>query len=135
MNFLAIIVAAVVNVVLGALWYSPALFAKPWAKGVGMTKEQMAKGAQMTPGMFVPPLIAAVVTSYVLSWFLQALHVTTVGGGIWIGFLAWLGFTTTAQVLNSWVFSNGLPKQVYIINTGYHLVVFCIMGAILAAWR
>ncbi len=135
MNFLAIIVAAIVNVVLGALWYSPALFAKPWAKGVGMTKEQMAKGAKMTPKMFVPPLLAAIVTSYVMAWFFHALNVTSLGDGIWIAFLAWLGFTTTAQVLNSWVFSNGWPKEVYFINTGYHLVVFCIMGAILAVWR
>jgi len=135
MNFLAIIVAAIVNVVLGSLWYSPMLFAKPWAKAMGMTKEQMAKGAKMSAGMYVPPMIAALVTSYVMAWFLNALNVTTVGGGIQIGFLAWLGFTTTAQVLNSWVFSNGRPKEAYFINTGYHLVVFCIMGAILAAWR
>ena len=135
MNFLAIIVAAIVNVVLGSLWYSPALFAKPWAKGVGMTKEQMGKGMKMSAGMYVPPLLAAIVTSYILAWFLHALNTTTLMGGIQIGFLAWLGFTTTAQVLNSWVFSNGLPKQVYFINTGYHLVTFCVMGAILAVWR
>jgi hypothetical protein len=135
MNFLAIIVAAVINVVLGSLWYSPVLFAKPWTKAMGMTKEQMTKGTKMGAGMYVAPLIAALVTGYVLSWFLNVLHVTTVGGGIEIGFLAWLGFTTTAQILNSWVFSNGRPKEVYFINTGYHLVGFCIMGAILAAWR
>jgi hypothetical protein len=135
MNFLAIIVAAIINVVLGSLWYSPVLFAKPWAKGMGMKKEDIDKGMKMSAGMFVPPLIAALVSSFVLAWFLHALNVTTLYGGIWIGFLAWLGFTTTAQVLNSWVFSNGLPKQVYFINTAYHLVVFCIMGAILAVWR
>jgi hypothetical protein len=135
MNFLAIIAAAIVNVVLGSLWYSPVLFAKPWAKGMGMTKDQIGKGMKMSPGMYFPPLLAAIVTSYVMAWFLNALNVTTLMGGIQIGFLAWLGFTTTAQVLNSWVFSNGLPKQVYFINTGYHLVTFCIMGSILAVWR
>lgn len=135
MNFLAIIIAAIVNVIIGSLWYSPLLFAKPWAKASGMKKEDMGKDYKMSAGMYVPPLIAAFVTSFVLAWFLNALHITSVGGGIEIGFLAWLGFTTTAQVLNSWVFSNGRPKELYLINTGYHLVIFCIMGAILAVWR
>src|SRR6266480_4117646 len=106
MNILAIIVAAIVNVVLGSLWYSPVLFAKPWAKGMGMTKEEIGKGMKMNASMFVPPLIAALVSSYVLAWFINALRVTSLGGGIQIGFLGWLGFTTTAQVLNSWIFSN-----------------------------
>lgn len=135
MNFLAIIVAAIVNVIIGSLWYSPLLFAKPWAKASGMKKEDMGKNRKMGAGMYIPPLIAAFVTSFVLAWFLNALQITTVGGGIQIGFLAWLGFTTTAQVLNSWVFSNGRPKELYLINTGYHLVIFCVMGAILAVWR
>lgn len=135
MNFLAIIVAAIINVVIGSLWYSPLLFAKAWAKASGMKKEDMGKDYKMSAGMYVPPLIAAFVTSFVLAWFLNALNITTIGGGIQIGFLAWLGFTTTAQVLNSWVFSNGRPKELYLINTGYHLVIFCIMGAVLAVWR
>ena len=135
MNYLAIIVAAVVNVVLGSLWYSPVLFSKQWAKAVGMKKEDMEKGYKMSPSMYFPPLIAAFVTSFVLAWFINALNITSLGKGIQIGFLAWLGFTTTAQVLNSWVFSNGRPKELYLINTGFHLVSFCIMGAILAVWR
>ena len=135
MNFLAIIVAAIINVVLGSLWYSPVFFAKPWAKAMGMSKEQIGKGMKMGAGMYVPPLLAALVTSYVLAWFLRALEVTTVMGGVQIGFLAWLGFTTTAQVLNSWVFSGGKPKELYFINTGYQLVAFCLMGAILGGWR
>jgi uncharacterized protein DUF1761 len=89
----------------------------------------------MGADMYVPPLIAALLTSYVLAWFLHSLYITTLMGGIQIGFLAWLGFTTTAQVLNSWIFSNGRPKELYFINTGFHLVSFCIMGAILAVWR
>ena len=132
MNFLAIIIAAIVNVVIGSLWYSPVLFAKPWSKANGMKKEDMEKGYKMGPSMY---LITALISGFVLAWFIDALHVISLTGGIQIGFLAWLGFTTTAQVLNSWVFSGGKPKELYFINTTYHLVVFCVMGAILGAWR
>lgn len=135
MNYLAIIVAAIVNVVIGSLWYSPVLFAKKWAKAAGIKKEDMDKGYKMGPSMYVAPLITALIASFVLAWFINALNVNSLTGGLQIGFLAWLGFTTTAQVLNSWVFSGGRPKELYIINTGYHLVIFCVMGAILGAWR
>ena len=30
MNWVAIIIAVVVNIVLGSLWFSPLLFQKPW---------------------------------------------------------------------------------------------------------
>jgi uncharacterized protein DUF1761 len=136
MNYLAIIVAAIINVAVGSLWYSQILFAKPWMKAMGMKSEDFKKNRNsMGAGMYVPPLIAALVTSVVLAWFVDALNITSLVGGLQIGFLAWLGFTTTAQVLNSWVFSNGRPKELYFINTAYHLVVFCVMGAILGAWR
>ena len=136
MNYLAIIVAAVVNVAVGAMWYSPILFAKPWSKAIGIKAEDFMKNNKgMSARMYLPPLIAGLVSAYVLAWFINALNITTLTGGLGIGFLGWLGFTTTAQILNSWAFSNGRPKELYFINTGYHLVIFCIMGAILGAWR
>ncbi len=135
MNYLAIIVAAVVNVIIGSLWYS-VLFKKPWVKAMGMNKEEEEKNSKnMGAGMYVAPLISAIVTSFVLAWFIHALNVTTLMGGVEIGFLGWLGFTTTAQILNSWVFSGGKPKELYFINTGYQLVAYCLMGAILGVWR
>ncbi|MBI2935798.1 MAG: DUF1761 domain-containing protein, partial [Chloroflexi bacterium] len=40
-NYLAVIVGVVLNMVAGALWYSPLLFARPWMKEVGMTEEDI----------------------------------------------------------------------------------------------
>ena len=85
--------------------------------------------------MYIFPLLSGFVASYVFSWFIYALDVTTWVGGIQVGFLGWLGFTTTIQVLNSWVFSGGKPKVLYFINTGYPFVAYCFMGAILAVWQ
>jgi hypothetical protein len=41
LNFLAILVAAVAAFVLGALWYSPVLFAKQWMKAHGYTPDKL----------------------------------------------------------------------------------------------
>ena len=35
LNWLAILVAAVVTMILGFLWYSPLLFAKAWTREMG----------------------------------------------------------------------------------------------------
>src|SRR2546428_11141128 len=40
-NVLAVIVAALATFVLGAVWYSPVLFAKQWMQAHGYTPEQL----------------------------------------------------------------------------------------------
>src|SRR5258706_16288877 len=40
-NILAVIVAAVLTFVLGAVWYSPVLFAKQWMAAQGYTQERL----------------------------------------------------------------------------------------------
>src|ERR1700722_13058493 len=95
MNYLAIIVAAVVNVAIGSMWYSPILFAKPWSKAMGIKPEDFMKNNKgMSARMYVPPLVAGLVSAYVLAWFINALNITTLTGGLGIGFHGWLGFTT-----------------------------------------
>ena len=42
-NFLAVLVATIVSMVLGALWYSPILFGKLWAKLSKFTEEDIEK--------------------------------------------------------------------------------------------
>ncbi len=39
-SYLAVIVAALSAFLLGGLWYSPLLFAKPWMAAAGITEEQ-----------------------------------------------------------------------------------------------
>lgn len=36
MNLIAVLVATVVSFAFGALWYSPLLFIKPWARAAGV---------------------------------------------------------------------------------------------------
>jgi len=49
-----------------------------------------------------------------------------------IGFAIWLGFVTTVQLTGK-LFGNQSTK-LYLINTGYQLVCYLAMGAILAVW-
>jgi hypothetical protein len=48
-NFLAVLVSGVAIFILGALWYSPVLFAKTWSRLMGMTAEKI-KAMMERPG-------------------------------------------------------------------------------------
>jgi hypothetical protein len=137
-NWLAVLVAAVVMFMLGGLWYSPVLFAKKWLALQGRTVEQeraQAAAANM-PLMyfsaFVCSLITAIVMAHILAHMASIMPTGAVHGAFF-GVMAWLGFvapTTYATALFS-----GKPKQLWLIDSTYYLVSFVLAGLILAAWR
>ena len=47
-NLLAVLLCGVSSLVLGAIWYSPLLFAKAWQRGAGVSDGQ-AKSGKMAP--------------------------------------------------------------------------------------
>ena len=47
-NHWAVLVCAVSNLALGAIWYSPAMFYKSWEKENGLTDEDLQK---VNPGL------------------------------------------------------------------------------------
>ncbi len=127
-NYLAVIVAALVQMVVGALWYSPLLFAKPWMKAVGKTMEEMRSSASM----YLFPALGALLTAYVMAHIIDYTGAITLGQGLQTGFWLWLGFTAPAVGVD--IVFAGRPKELFYINAGYHLVNFLLAGAILAVW-
>lgn len=133
-NLLAVLVAAVVAQAAGALWYSPVLFGKPWMRIMNFSKEDMEHGKEK--GMakyYAGSFVAMLVTSYVLAHFVQMAGAVTASGGLYLAFWAWLGFTAAVSV-SDYLFS-GRPQKLFLIQHGYTLVSFLLMGAILAAWQ
>jgi hypothetical protein len=133
MNYLAIIVAAILNMLIGYAWYSKILFAKQWMKAAGLTQNDIEKGKKTMGPKYGLMMAGSVVTAFVLAWFVQAVGAHSFMDGLKIGLLGWLGMTTTAQLSTS-LFSNK-PKELYFINTGYNLVSYCLMSGLLALWR
>lgn len=129
-NYLAVLVVAVIYYVIGALWYSPALFGKTWLRLVGRTPEELQKGVT---GSYVGSFIAALLMAYVLAHIISFARVETISAGLQGGFWCWVGFVATAQTTNA-LFSKK-PWKVHLIDVGYHLVGLLVMGAILALWR
>ncbi len=130
-NYMAVLVAAVVSFAIGAAWYSPMLFAKPWMKATGANEGSMQKGGMGSA--MVRMFIALLVTGYVLAHFSYYLHLGTAMAGAKLGVWAWLGFVATFA-LNSVLFERRSRTWFWIV-TGYQLVSLVVMGMIIAAWR
>ncbi len=129
-NYLAVGVAALATVFIGALWYSPLLFGKLWLKAHGYTQEQMRKKAG--PALIVS-LFCYVVMAFVLSILVSYAGASTVLQGAFLGLLVWIGFLATLG-LTAHMYSEK-PLSIYVMDAGYQLAYAVVMGVILAVWR
>lgn len=136
LNWLAVLVAAASAIVLGFLWYSPLLFAKPWMREMGYDINDKAKVKEMQksagPAYFAS-LVASFVSAFILALFFHWVRVQDVHEGLGVAFHVWLGFVATVQLTGALFMKQSM--KLFAINTGYQLVCYLVMGTILAAWR
>jgi len=135
-NVWAVLACAVATMILGFVWYSPALFAKPWMILMGYDPNDKAKIAEMQKSAgpsYAMSMVACILSALVLGKIIAVSNVTTPLNGLLIGMAVWLGFVTTVQLTNSLFMRQ--RANLYLINTGYQLVCYLAMGAILGAWR
>ncbi|TMJ04010.1 MAG: DUF1761 domain-containing protein [Bacillati bacterium ANGP1] len=129
MNWVAIVIAAIAQFIIGWVWYGP-LFGKTWMSMMGMSQQSMSRegmGKTMTL-TFIGSLVTAAVLSMLVGW----MGAKTLGAGIAAGFWAWLGFVATVT-LGGVLFAK-MSWNLYILNNAYQLVSLAVMGAILAKW-
>ena len=133
-NWLAVIVAAIIPFAIGFLWYGP-LFGKPWMESVGLTPD--APNQMNMSKIFSLAFIFQLVMSSCLAMFFygnpEAADTVTAVTGALYGFLTGFGWVTMAIATNS-LFEQRSFKYV-IITSGYWIVVFTLMGFILGVWK
>ena len=129
-NWMAVLVAAVSNFLLGGLWYSPLLFYKSWARENGFTDEDVKK--RNMPKIFGFAFLWSLVMSLNLAMFLNDKKTDTAWGAT-AGFLAGFGWVAMAIFIIG-LFENKSTRYM-LINAGYMTLSFIIMGLILGAWR
>ena len=130
LNHLAVWLMVIVQVGLGALWYSPLVFGEEWMGFLGLTP------ADIDQGNFVPFAIAIVGTvflTYFLAWLLLQLDVAYLSEAIKVGFLLWLCVVLSEHATH-YAF-QGVHLGVLLIDTGKTLVGLLISAAVLVGWR
>ena len=157
-NIYAILVAALIPIIVGFVWYNPKTFGSAWMREAEMTEEKMKTGNM--PVIF----IVSFILSFLLSFFVQfiTIHQTgalgMVGGDLtkalpsYTAFMADYGDAfrtfkhgalhgTMAGILLVLpvIAVNGLFERkswkYILINAGFWTVCLAIMGGIVCGWR
>ena len=129
-NHLAVFVCAILNLALGALWYSPALFYRAWLSETKLTEEQLAQSNPIQ--IYGLTFVFALVISYNLAFFLGDSQTTPVWGAT-AGFLAGFGWGALIFAIIA-LFERRSWKYMF-INGGFITVYFTLIGFILGLWR
>ena len=157
-NILAILVAAISALVVGFVWYNPKVFGNAWMKAAGLSEEQL-KGGNMAK-IFALALLFAILLAFSLQGMTihQMGAFSMVGGdvenalpsyqafmddygdafrtfkhGALHGVLAGI-FIALPLIGTNALFERKGAKYIF-INSGYWVVTFGIMGAIICGWR
>jgi hypothetical protein len=136
LNWVAILVAAISTMVVGFLWYSPLLFAKPWMREMGYDPNDKAKVQEMQKSAgpaYAGSFVASLLSAFTLALILHGLRAEDVHFGIMASFHIWLGFVATVQFTGALFMKQSM--KLFAINTGYQLVCYLVMGSILTLWK
>lgn len=138
LNFTAILVAVVVNFVLGFIWYTP-LFGKAWGKEMGYDPNMKPETNVMIKGMLFMVIgnffFAWVLAHNIAAWqFVPGVsdmgsmaHATNAAIFTWLGFYFPAHLGSTVWEKKSW--------KLFFINGGYDLASLFVVAFILTYWK
>ena len=129
-NYLAVLVAAILYFVIGAAWYAPQLLGNAWMKERGLTPQDIQGGASpaLLGGTFLLILIGCLITGYVV----QASGASGIVNGLLTGLFMGIGFVATSIGITFMYESRTL--KLFLIDAGYHMTGLIVAGIILALW-
>jgi hypothetical protein len=126
LNWLAVVCAALSTFLIGGLWYS--IFEKPWMAANNFTKEYLL--TRKMPLVFWLSFLFALFMAINLAMFVGKEDLTY---GMIAGFMTGFGWVSFSIAIIA-LFENR-PLKYVLINGGYMIVSFTVMGAILGGWK
>jgi len=133
-NYLAVLITAVISFIIGGLWYSPILFRNAWMKSGGFSHKNINEAKKKGMGkLYFITFIGSLLMAFVLAHFVRYVNAVKFFEGMELGFWVWLGFAL--PLLIGGVLWENKSVKFYLINIGYQLVSLELMAGILAVWR
>jgi hypothetical protein len=126
LNWLAVITAAFSTFIIGGIWYS--VFEKSWMQANGFTAEYLKR--RKMPMVFGLSLLLSFIMALNLAMFIGNGNVMY---GTIAGFLTGFGWVAFSIAIIS-LFEKR-PLTYVVINGGYMIISFTVMGIILGAWK
>ena len=133
-NWLAVVLAAVVGVAIGAIWFGPKTFFPIWWKLQGKSPEDNPGGESMgvTFGLtFVGGFVQAVVMAVVIGLAETATGDLDWFSGLATGALMGVGFSAATSIGHK--LFGGLGLRLWLLEVGQDIVSLAAMGAIIAS--
>ena len=125
MNWLAIIIAAIANMVIGFLWYGTWAFGKSWMKLSGHT---MGEGFQPGP-LYLMTAVAAVVQAITMAWLIGQTGANSGAAGAIVGLYVGMGIVAAAMFAE--VLFAGRHPRLFAIVAGYSVLALVVQGMII----
>ena len=127
-NHPAVILAAILQMVNGMLWYGA--FSEPWLAAIGKTKDQLNPS---DPVPYIISFIAALATAYVMAWVFREQRVRFVGDGIKVSLILFFGFFFFIMCTH-YSFA-GASWDLFWIDGGHTAINFLLTGIVLTVWK
>ena len=133
-NWLAVLVGAVVYFVIGAAWFAPAVFGRPWMAAIGW--DESRPRPEMNPVSYAGPAIFYLIASAVTGLLAKATGTDTLQEGVVLGLVVGVGYALTVTATDA-VFDPNKPKpwNWFAISGAYHVVALVLVGMIIGAWQ
>ncbi|XP_077994961.1 uncharacterized protein LOC144448559 [Glandiceps talaboti] len=133
MPLLSVLLGAATGHVVGALWYSPLMFAKPWIKCVQKTPEDMMKISDSHHTGIPVSIVSDLTLACVMEYALPRMHL---GDTFHTLVVISSGFTLLNLALEAPLYPfEGRPLQLFFINMGYNATRICLMMAVLLMFK
>lgn len=134
LNWLAVIVGAVVYFALGALWYSPPFLGRAWQRSIGWDPE--ATPPEMKATTYLVPFLAYLVMAIAVGLLASATGTDTLVEGLVLGLVVGVGLNLMHTLVDA-TFDPGKPGPWtwFGINGSYHTIGLITVSVIVAIWR
>jgi hypothetical protein len=115
----AVLVGIIASGVLGALWYSPVLFLRPWARAAGQEPAQ-------NPSVYAVTFLSAVAAATAFGWW--AGPEPSMEEAVLDGFVVGLFFAAGSLGLHYAFAGRGL--RLWLIDGGFQVARFVLLGVV-----
>ncbi|MGH2418601.1 MAG: DUF1761 domain-containing protein [Candidatus Limnocylindria bacterium] len=134
LNWLAVIVGAVIYFALGAVWYTPSVFGRRWMRSIGWDPERTPP--QMNPLTYAVPAAAYLVMAIAVGLLAAATGTDNLGEGIVLGLVVGVGLSLMHTLVDA-TFDPNRPEPWtwFAINGSYHTIGLIIVAVLVAIWR
>ncbi len=124
-NWVAVVIAAIVYFLIHFLWYFPFAFGNLWLKLVGKESEPKSK--------IIRDTIIMIPTSFITVLFIEIMidltNMNDIASALILSILLWVGFVATIAINQNNFNDRGI--KLFLIEYGFYLIGFVIVAVIL----